>query len=464
MRKTEIQDLIKQKVAGQGNQLDVGNALPVILNEIIEKVSDTGHSFLSLERLRNYLYRITFDRLPEDNGNNAVSFGGCSAFVSDGRLFRNLDFKYDEAASFIVRTRDYEGMAFITGLNDGELFDELIEQLPYRVVDGRNNAGIMVSTHILYNDWDWYGTGSRTVPITRLPFYALTRIKSMATIEQDMAGILDNLSYVPEMGEYLLQVLVTDGTTTYAILPPTTAGEPFVLQNITANPKLTNFRWVSSPTVTKAELQNRPTGVERFNLMPCALQDLQFTKAYQTPDWLSEFIGINGTTKASPDAELMAIYNKAHALYIDRKRDGQTWQTVHSVVYGTGMESLYIQEDWANDCVKQYDIEAQIGDLSKLDTDHKSNIVEAINEVADALETEELVVSMLQSNADRKKIYDLCAKHLQLAKNIVFYQPLEQMYYRVNGYNMVNGILKLHVVLGSTQTQVQIASNGTISV
>lgn len=105
-----------------------------------------------------------------------------------------------------------------------------------------------------------------------------------------------------------------------------------------------------------------------------------------------------------------------------------------------------------------------IGDLADLHTDHKDNIVNAVNEVADALETDELVVSALQSTAERKVIYDLCAQHLQLAKNIVFWQPVDQMYYRVNGYNMVNGALKLNVVLGTTQTTVTIAANGSISV
>lgn len=38
MRKTEIQELIKQKIAGQGNQLDVGNALPEILHGIMDLI------------------------------------------------------------------------------------------------------------------------------------------------------------------------------------------------------------------------------------------------------------------------------------------------------------------------------------------------------------------------------------------------------------------------------------------
>lgn len=363
-----------------------------------EKVQDGGesHPYLSLERLRRYLYRVTFDQLSEDNGGDNAISGGCSSYVKDGKLYRNLDFKYDNAASFIVRTRDFEGMSFITGLNDGEMDDELIAQLPYRIVDGRNNSGIMVSTHVLFNDWSWTGSGERSISLTRLPFLALSRVKSMATIATDLADVLENL-YASEglqASGYLLQVLVSDGTTTYAILPPTSAGQSYVLQDITANPKLANFRWVLAAQVDREDmdLQARPTGIERFNAMPCALADLRFTKAYEDSDRLSEFIGIDGTTKASSDAELLAIYQLARAEYLDRHRDGETWQTMHSVVYGDKMEHLCIQENWSDDIVasgvsKEYvdgiftELESNVGDLDDLNTEDKTSLVGAINEV-----------------------------------------------------------------------------------
>lgn len=310
--------------------------------------------YLSLERLRHYLYRITFDALPPDDGGDSTAFGGCSSFVRDGKLYRNLDFNYDNAASFIVRCRDFVGMSFITGLDDGNVTCGLAAQLPYRVSDGRNNHGIMVSTHVLFNDWQWTGAGNRSVSLTRLPFEVLSRVRSMDTIASDLSGVLENL-YASEgllATGYLLQILVTDGTTTYALLPPAEEGQPYVLQDITSNPKLTNFRWVSRSTVTRsdADIQTRPTGIERFNLMPCDPDDLRFTLAYESPDRLSEFIGLRDTTKDSTDEELASIYADARALYLDRERDGKTWHTMHSVVYGDWMEELYIQEDWNDNC------------------------------------------------------------------------------------------------------------------
>lgn len=315
------------------------------------------HPYLSLERLRAYLYRVTFDTLPEDNGGDNPIVGGCSSYVQNGKLYTNLDWDYSNTASFLVVTKDFGGQSFVGGLDDGMLDDALIAQLPYRVHRGVNNHGIKVATHVLFNDWQWTGAGSRNTNITRLPFEVLSRVKSMATIASDLSGVLGNL-YCPEglasMG-YLMQVLVTDGTTTYAILPPTSEGQGFILQDMTSNPKMTNFRWVDRAQVerTDSDIQERPTGIERFNLMPCPLEDLRFTKCYERADRLSEFIGVHDTTKDASDAQLEAIYLEARALYLDRQRDGRTWQTMESAVYGDKMESLWIQENWNDDIVAQ---------------------------------------------------------------------------------------------------------------
>lgn len=112
-------------------------------------------------------------------------------------------------------------------------------------------------------------------------------------------------------------------------------------------------------------------------------------------------------------------------------------------------------------------VDGKIGDLSELDTDHKSDIVEAINELADIAETAELVVSMTQRVEERKAIYDLCSLHPQLAKNVVV-EGSDGLYYPVNGYGFVNGALHLHTIFADTEgvrdVVLKIASNGSILV
>lgn len=104
------------------------------------------------------------------------------------------------------------------------------------------------------------------------------------------------------------------------------------------------------------------------------------------------------------------------------------------------------------------------GNMTALETSHKDNIVEAINEVVELLETPDMVISMLQSNAERKIIYDRVKEKLHLAKNIVFYTPVQNLYYKVNAYNMINDILHLHATIEGSDVDVKVSYNGSISV
>lgn len=307
------------------------------------------HPYTSLERLSSRLFRISFAELPPEGGADSVP-GACTSFVRDGKLYRNLDWNYDDAPSFILQCHGFEGMSFLSGITDSDIPDDLVAQLPYHLVDGRNEHGIMVSAHVLFNDWDWHGSGAQDIPLYKLPFLVLTTLTSLDNIEEDLADILGNLTTTPafDSAEYLLQVLVTDGINSYVLTPPVDGGA-YEVMDISANPKLTNFRWVSDAAVVRTSLQARPTGVERWNAIDAQtkLQDMRFTKAYETDDRLSEFIGLRGTTKDSTDAELEEIYEEARALYLARTRDGRTWQTMHSAVYSAhGLEKLYVQEDW----------------------------------------------------------------------------------------------------------------------
>lgn len=308
--------------------------------------------FSSLERLNAYLYKVSFKTIPEEIDIDSM-VGKCTSIVKDGKLYRNLDWNYDETASFIVQTEDFTGMSFIDGLTRTNIENTLVGQLPYHMVDGINNNNIMMAVHVLYNDWGWTkASANADTPLNIVGLRVLQEVKSMETMESDLGDLLSSVKATPAMisSGYILQFIVTDGTTTKIITPPTDDNQPYTVVDATENPKLTNFKWVADTTVERANLQTRPTGVERWNMLPLGMRELRFTKAYEAPDRLSEFIGINDTTKDTSDEVLTGIYNSAKTLYDRHVRDGQTWQTMHSVVYSKrGMEELYIQENWDRD-------------------------------------------------------------------------------------------------------------------
>lgn len=112
-------------------------------------------------------------------------------------------------------------------------------------------------------------------------------------------------------------------------------------------------------------------------------------------------------------------------------------------------------------------VDSTIGELSDLHTDHKSTVVDAINELSDAIESEELVISMTQSNAERKVIYDLVKAHPHLVREMTLLYT-DGLSYVVNGYRFDDISLTIHVIMksdtGLTDVALTIASNGSISV
>lgn len=316
--------------------------------------------YKSLRRLASYAYEVTFDTIPEDTDANLFTASGCSSVVSNGRLYSNLDWKYNNNVIFHVKCNGFEGMAFSDRLTEGALDDDLIGQLPYHIRDGRNDAGIMVATHVVYNDLAWSGASSGAlftrIPITKLPYKVLTEVSDMSAFESWCTANLPAFydGWLGRLETYALQFIVTDGTTTYVI---TMTGRPpfasLVCVNATNNPKLTNFYWINQSTISSRSSlsQEHPTGIERWNALRTwgvpDMAGIRFTQSYERTDRLSDFIGESGTTKDSTDEELLAIRDLAYAAYQNRTRNGETWQTVYSVVYSPNkLETLYIQEDF----------------------------------------------------------------------------------------------------------------------
>lgn len=114
------------------------------------------------------------------------------------------------------------------------------------------------------------------------------------------------------------------------------------------------------------------------------------------------------------------------------------------------------------------EISDSVGDISQLETDHKSDLVSAINELAGIIEKFTLVISLSQPTAEVVEIYNACIVSPHLAKNIVFFNSNDSMYYVTNGYKIDNEIIYLNTIMVTegtlTSVTLSIASNGTISI
>lgn len=354
----------KSYEAGKTNEIGIKNPTEEGItgdeeyqNELNKEFSNEikiGKSVLSVKRLGEYLYEATYDGIADyvEGVNNVI--GGCSTFVRGGKTYRSFDLNYNNVAEFIVKTKEFDGIALIQGMNDGELDKEKIAQLPYHLADGCNRHGIIVTEHILFNDFGFNGTGTKDNDLTKLPTIILQNVKLMAELTTNVVvnNFLANAKLPTALVDlgYALHFFITDNTTTYT-LAPKDDGSGYEFIDISSLPKQTNFKWINRVTLDRndSDLQSRAIGTTRWNLIESGaeLKDLAFTKAYQTNERLDEFVGINGTTKDSTDAELQAIYEDAHTEYLTRKRDGKTWQSLHAIVYGSqGIEYLSVQENY----------------------------------------------------------------------------------------------------------------------
>ena len=524
--KKEVLELIEKAIAGQGNQVDAGGVLPGVLKSIVEFAQMPFEKSVKIEP---YLYEMTFRNIDYEFGKQYMlehysPLGAqCTAIRNGALIGRNYDELYNNSVTIVAHVEPNGGRYGSIGLISGipqisrELmesggFDEALEAAPFYTSDAVNSEGLFCEINLLARE-ESKGLTTGTIPsVTErdkicMPMLVRYIVDHYATVDEAIDDITKYVSvYAPntEKLDNEMHFLLADATKTVVLefvnneVVTREIGEstdyPAILANfyvdgVVLNPDNTITRNTSSDP--QAANINGVTpygqGIERHNIavaglagatsvenMQSLMRSLFYTKAYtlDADQWLTEFVGYD-LTVTSPSAEFTDILQLARNSYINRDRnEPKTWQTIHSVVYDINNKTLVVNVQEGEQShyysLVQNITDNRIGDLSSLETDHKSTLVEAINEIYDVIETPEMVVSMMQSNAERKVIYDLCAAHIHIAKNITFYNIDDGLYYPVSGYAMQNNILKLFTIMpngtGLRSVLVNVAPNGTISV
>ena len=522
--KQELKKLIELCISQQGNQAGL-QKLDTILNSIVDSYST---SFADCEKLESRLYKLRYNNINYELGKKFMKEryvpSGCKCTVvqSNNIIGRNLDETYNDSITAFIEVapsdNTYQSWGLISGmpLLTRELLEsgdnsEILEVAPFFTVDAINSEGLFVEVNLLNREIS-KGTTTGTTPaieqreelsMMMLPRYIVDHYASVDDAITDITNYIkvyapDTERFSGEFHYYLAdgtksvilefvnnEIAVTEVGTDYP-----TVMTNFYVDGVTLNDDNTITRNTSDDPDAENENGVTPygSGIERHNLVISQLSGIQsvedmqdlmrslfYTKSYTLTEnkWYTEFVG-GQLTVTSPDSAFSEIMQKASEIYAERSRENPvTWQTIHSAVYDLANKVIYVcvqeGETYHKFTFGPASVEEQIGSLAELETDHKSSLVAAINELADVLGTTELVVNMAQSQAERKVIYDLCKLHPQLAKNIVFYVPDDGLYYGVNGYNFENELLTLHVIMkdsgtGLRHSTFQIASNGSIAV
>lgn len=523
MTKEKILNLIAKRLDGQGNQIDAGAVLPEVLQAIMDVAQQP---FASCRKIETFLYELSYNNIDYEEAQKYMDErylpkAFCSAVRNGEYVGRNLDELYDNSVSLIVKVAPSEERYASIGLVSGiptinrELmetgqYEDILKYAPFYTMDGVNEKGLFAEMNLLNREGEkgkTFGTTPEIEERERINMLMLTRyiIDNYSSVDEAVEDIRNYVSiYAPETLNYEYHYMLADAEKTIILefvnneIYVREVGEDkdypainmnFYAHNVTpdAQTKTIQRNTSSAPGAHNINgVSSYGMGIERYNIanarygnantaegMRLLMRDLFYTKAYtlENNKWFTEFVE-GDLTVTSPEERFAQIMSEATEAYNNRDRNNpKVWQTIHSAVYDIKNKTILVcvqEGDQYHEVALYSNGNGLIGDLADLATDHKSNVVEAINELFGVLETPNMEISMMQSNAQRKLIYDECVKHLPIAKNIVFYNVSDAMYYKVNGYNLVNGILYLHTVMangtGLRSVSVQIASNGSISV
>lgn len=378
------------------------------------------NAYDSIKRVKPYLFDTSYTEVDYDYAE--AYFAGdagdlapyaCSTVRKDNFFGRNFDLDYSNWAEFIVRVpaigNRYASIGFasaIPALTDSVVesgtYNELYKLVPFAVVDGRNEYGVVASTNVVPND---KGSTTGTVPTgvtektlcaSMLVRFVLDNFKSAASAVhylKEHVSVFCTESW--RQRGYEAHHMIADKNNTYIVeyidnemyvtdmsenAPGILAGKAYMTNFHLTDVILNRDNKVYTPADVagghKPGVANNISafgcGLERYNMivdayagaytksgMRSLMDSLKYSKAYVTttaPRWNTELVGhwtAGGLpvtiTVDTPATDYIPVFTMANAAYENRTRedDPATWHTMHSAVYDIDKGVIYLitQED-----------------------------------------------------------------------------------------------------------------------
>ena len=356
---------------------------------------DVRNAYQDINKINDYLYGVYYDEEDYDyaedyfyNNRSPFAPAGCTVGANGKYIIRNFDWTYSESVEFVVRTEGVPGhyatlgiAGHVNGLTKDFVasgdYSEKYKLVPFAIVDGINEKGLWVNTNIVNVTAGEEMTktdGDYDIPSPMIPRYLLENFKTAEAAkdwfmdhaavynvkymsDEDLEPhwfvkdetncyvleIVNNVKYATELTDHQAMSNFLVATTTF-----NTDGKVYTPNDVAAG---------HTPT-TENSLRSNDIGLERYNFMidnlPSATNlvdarlianQLFYSNAYDgtraaEDQYYSDFAGINSLTVDSPAADYEAdvTVQLMRAAWPSRTRDGNFWQTCHSVV--ADIESL----------------------------------------------------------------------------------------------------------------------------
>ena len=313
------------------------------VRDIVRKTVDGAARMLP-----KYLWCMDFDDVYTNDAEwyyaQPQDYGSCSAVRDGGFLYRNLDWKFSDAADVVVRMSAGPGRFASVGVaNCGtNLTEEIVASgkpsryfkcLPGRTVDGINENGVCAEVNVVSGDpVDLWDNSDGDIH----PLAAVRWVLDNATSAGMAASNLASRIAFPPGWSQNFHWMLSDSAQTWIV-------EDGACSNVTGRAVMTNFPLIPTPTYGP--------GWERYMLLQDSFANITnawFTRAY-SPDteWISEFGDVTEMDAAK------AFWNNGDGKESHRgQHDGNVWwwQTVHTSTYDLTNRVLRIcvqeQDDW----------------------------------------------------------------------------------------------------------------------
>lgn len=293
--------------------------------------------------------------------------GGCSVVRKGNKIARNLDWYYDYEVEFIVETDaglDRHATRGIAGtikeltksIVAGGVSGDLAKILPFRLLDGVNDAGLMASVNIVNENATRSIDDAGTTPlleqrericVAMIVRYVLDNFASARDACTYIKNYVSIYSPIVDGKKSEVQLFIADKEKSYVM---SFEGSDVITIDRGFYGVLTNFRLADTGLhngiydIDNSNIEDLGSGIERANIALSMMQTspiediidtLKYTHAYeQGSTRYTEFVGINGTTIHSSIDELQTLQSKARREYIYKRRENRNiWHTTHTIIY-----------------------------------------------------------------------------------------------------------------------------------
>ena len=334
-----------------------------------------------LEKIDSYIYYSEYDELDYEAAKEFFKqykpeVGACSAVINGDIVGRNYDWKYDERASFVVRTPAQNGRHAVLGVAAGtsKLTQQFVDSgrssedyeiVPFLLLDGINDEGLFCEINIVPA-----GDKGRTIGTNAdkedlcaimIPRYVLDYASNIT----EAIALLSNRNVFAAYSDSLTEefhFMLKDSTGRTVVIEFIENELVVIDEFIEDKPILTNL-YLHEYDGTRETLTPYAMGIERQAILTDGfdsasseigmlnlMMSVWYSKAYSEdlyPIWYSEFNGnhsepYGNLTKDSPPEAYEPILELVRGWFAEHKRNGKTWQTVHTSIYNLAEKKMTV--------------------------------------------------------------------------------------------------------------------------